>query len=103
MYRKDKGHVPVLVMKVGEEGVVVRRDEVSGYVNDPQFNYLLSVYQYVKLWGMPNGNGWANEPTDVLDGITALEIEAKTIESEAYNKDNKTTSGKSLGVRTASA
>ena len=103
MYRKDKAHIPVLVWGSGSDGVVVRRDEVDGYVNDPQFNYFLSVYQYVKLWGMPNGNGWANEPVEILDGITALEIEAKTIESEAYNKDNKPASGRSLGVRTASA
>ena len=31
---------------------------------------------------MPNGNGWANEPMNVIEGITALEIEARSIEAE---------------------
>jgi hypothetical protein len=83
--------------------VLVTRDEVSAYVDDPEFLYFLSVYQYTKLWGMPNGNGWANEPTDILDGITALEIEAKTIESEMMNKANGPSGKSSLNVRSANA
>ena len=93
MYRKEKGHVPVLAIKIGSENVIVTRDEVKGYVEDPQFSYYLSVYQYTKLWGMPNGNGWANEPVDILDGITAIEIEAKNIEAEAYEDKGKGGSG----------
>lgn len=97
MYRKEKGHVLVLARKFGEEEVLVTRDEVHNYINDPEFQYFLSVYQYTKLWGLPNGDGWANEPTDILDGITALELEAKTIESEMYNKDKP--SGGQLNAR----
>jgi hypothetical protein len=99
VYRKEKGHVLVLAQKIGNEDVLVTRDEVDGFVNDPEFNYFLSVYQYTKLWGMPNGVGWANEPTDILDGITALEVEAKAIEYEEMTKDNKPSSASSLNVR----
>ena len=39
---------------------------------------------------MSNGDGWANEPCEILEGITALELEAKAIEhdelEEARNK-----------------
>lgn len=59
-----------------------------------------------KLWGMPNGNGWANEPVEVLEGITALELEAKALEAEHYeemnpNKDkvNTTTDASKFGAK----
>lgn len=100
MYRKEKGHVLVLARKFGEEEVLVTRDEVHEYTNSPEFQYFLSIYQYTKLWGMPNGNGWANEPTDILDGITALELEAKAIEYETLNKDKP--SGGRLNARSVS-
>jgi len=61
---------------------LVSRKEVSEYVNDPVFIYMIGVYNYVKLWGMPNGNGWANEPIEILEGITAIELEAKMLEQE---------------------
>ena len=32
---------------------------------------------------MPDGDGWADMPIDVLEGITALELESKSMESEA--------------------
>jgi hypothetical protein len=98
VYRKEKGHVLVLNQQYGDEVVKVTRDEVAGYVEAQDFLYFLSIYQYTKLWGMPNGNGWANEPTEILDGITALELEAKAIEAEQY-KDKKHPSGKNLGAR----
>jgi len=64
------------------EPVAVRRDEVLGKVTDPVFQDALSIYQLTKLWGSPNGNGWANEPIEVLEAITALELEAKALEHE---------------------
>jgi hypothetical protein len=72
---------------------------VQAFIEDAEFQYVLSAYQYTKLWGMPNGNGWANEPTDLLDGITALEIEAKTIENEEMNAANKPKGSSALGGR----
>lgn len=72
----------VLAKKIAGEDVIVTRDEVLKYVKDEAFLFYLSVYQYVKLWGMPNGNGWANEPSDILDAITALEIEQREIEHD---------------------
>ena len=64
------------------EPVAVRRDEVAGRVTDPTFQDALSIYQLTKLWGSPNGSGWANEPIEVLEAITALELEAKALEHE---------------------
>jgi hypothetical protein len=73
---------------------LVSRKEVSEYVNDPVFIYMIGVYNYVKLWGMPNGNGWANEPVEILEGITAIELEAKMLEQEEMeNAQHKRTGG----------
>ena len=93
IYRKEKGGVPILACKINDEPVVVTRDEVKKYVNDPVFGYIIGIYNYTKLWGMPNGNGWANEPVDILEGITALELEAKAIEHEEL--ENAREQGKS--------
>lgn len=51
-------------------------------VTDPVFQDAISIYQLTKLWGPPNGNGWANEPIELLEAITALELEAKALEHE---------------------
>lgn len=85
-YRPDKGYVPVLAMEVDGEAIVVRRDEVKKYVNDPEFLVALNYWHYTKLWGLPNGQGWANEPLDVLEAITAIELETKTIEALEMEK-----------------
>ncbi len=67
------------------------RDEVKGYVDDPAFNYYFNVYQMVKLWGMPNGKGWLEEDLHMVEAITALELEAKTLESEEVGNAGKRT------------
>lgn len=92
MYRPEKADTPILAIKIGDEDVIVTRKEVAGYISDPPFQHYLSAYQYTKLWGLPNGSGWANEPFDLLEGITALEMEARLIENESYSKANKTQS-----------
>lgn len=81
-YRKERGDVPVLSCKIGDEPVVVLRKEVASYVENREFQKAMYFYNLTKLWGMPNGNGWANEPSLLLDAITAIEIEAKEYEAE---------------------
>ena len=51
----------------------------------------LEIWHYTKLWGLPNGRGWANEPEEVLRSITAIELEQRAIESEEMEKsrDNR--------------
>lgn len=71
-----------LLCKINGEPVKVRRDEVKKYVEDPDFLYYLEYYHYTKLWGLPHGQGWANEPLDILAAISAFEMEAKAIEAE---------------------
>lgn len=77
------------MFKIGDEPVKIRRDEVKKYVEDQTFCTILAYYNWIKLWGMPYGTGWAELPVDVLDGITALEIEAKAMEAEQYAELDK--------------
>jgi hypothetical protein len=93
-YRKDKGDVPVYARKFGDETTVVLRKDVKTYLEDPEFIVALEYYNYTKLWGLPNGAGWVNEPCDLLEAITALELESKTIEQESLEKHERDT-GKS--------
>ena len=88
-YRAEKGHVLVLAAKIGGEDVLVTRDEVKKYVEDPEFNFYFNVYQMVKLWGMPSV--WMNEDKNVMEAITALELEAKALESEEVANAGKRT------------
>lgn len=83
-YRKEKEDVVVLATEINGEPVIIRRRDVREYVEDPVFLYALQVYQYVKLWGMPNGGGWAEEDAFILEAITAIEIENNKIEAEQY-------------------
>lgn|GEM_PF-6616439 len=81
-FLKSRGHIP-LIFKIGDEPVKIRRDEITKYVNDPTFLIILEYYNLIKLWGMPDHDGWADMPIDVLEGITALELESKSMENEA--------------------
>ena len=74
------------MFNIGDESVSIRRDEIKKYVDDPVFLTILAYYNWIKLWGMPHGSGWADLPVDVLDGITAIEIEAKAMEAEEMDK-----------------
>ena len=93
-YRKEKENVPVLACKINEEPVVVTHKEVKAFIEDPLFVYILGVYNYTELWGMPNGNGWANEPCDILDGITALKLESRAMEREEMDNARNKTGGR---------
>lgn len=83
VYRKERGDVPTLLCTINEEPVIVTRREVQGYVADPVFIYVMGVYNYTELWGLPNNSGWANENCDILEAITAIKLEARAIEHEA--------------------
>jgi hypothetical protein len=58
-------------------------------LEDPTFAYYLMVFQYTKLWGLPHGQGWANEPSDILEAITALELEQREIESDMMEESRE--------------
>lgn len=89
-YRKGKEKVGIMNGEINGSPFSVRNDEIGQYIDD-SFATALSIYNYTKLWGLPNGAGWANEPLDVLESITALELEAKTIERKEL--ENKTNNG----------
>lgn len=95
-YRPEKADNIVLVKKFGDEVIKVRWRDVKQYVENPAFEYYLSVYQIVKLWGFPNAVGWANEDCNLIDAITALEIEQREIEQDEY-KDNTGKQGEPNG------
>lgn len=86
--RKGTEKLPALACKINDEDVVVLWDEVKGYVECPIFGYILGVYNYTEIWGLPNGNsnGWTNEPVEILEGITALKLESKAIEYDEISK-----------------
>ena len=85
-YRAEKGSVPVLAMKINDENVIVTRDEVKKYVNDPAFGFYLECWQYTKLWGSLD---WRNWPIDILEAMTAIEYETRVIEAEEIEKAKK--------------
>ena len=88
-YLKHRGHIP-LVFKIEDEPVSIRRDEIKKYVEDEYFLRILYIYNMTKLWGLPHGGGWADEPEDVIEGITALEMEAKALDAAAYEEAQPT-------------
>jgi hypothetical protein len=90
VYRSEKGHIPVLAKEFNGEPVIVRRDEVKSYVEDPIFLYYLEIYHYTKMWGLPNGRGWAHEPMNVLVAISALEVESREMDNEEINNGRST-------------
>ena len=90
-YRPEKGDVLVLAKEIDGEVIKVTRREVKQYVDSPVFMFYLEVYNYVKLWGMPNGRGWANEPCTTMEAITALEIESRAIEREEIESHGNST------------
>jgi hypothetical protein len=89
VYRPEKGYVPVLAREICGEAVVVRRNEVRSYVENPTFLYYLEVFHYTKMWGLPNGRGWANEPINILSAISALESESREMDAEEMQKDGR--------------
>jgi hypothetical protein len=82
-YRAEKGSVPILAIKVNDENVIVTRDEVKGYMDNPEFGFYLQCWQYTKLW---NTLDWRYWPIDILEGMSAIEYETKAIESEEMEK-----------------
>lgn len=101
MYKKNRKYVSgetiMLATNINGEPVKVKRKEIRGYVENPEFQVALEYYHYTKLWGMPNGQGWANVPHTLLAAITALEIEAKALEHEEMEAISKKTKGGSKG------
>jgi hypothetical protein len=79
----------------------VYADEVENYVNDT-FYYALQYWQLTKMWGMANGStGWANEPIEYIDAITALESEQNAIEAEEMEKIHSKNKPKDVKVAQA--
>lgn len=77
-------------------GVIIRADEVANYC-DETFYSALEKWALTKMWGMPHGGGWAEEPVDFIDAITTLESEQNAIEAEEIEK--KTNKGNVTDVK----
>lgn len=73
-------------MKINDENVIVTRNEVKKYIDDPAFGFYLQCWQYTKLWGSLDWRDW---PMDILEAMTAIEYETKAIESEEMEKAKK--------------
>jgi hypothetical protein len=82
VYRPEKGYVPVLLKEIEGEGVIVTRDEVKKYVDEVFFHYY-NIFLISSFWGLPNGSiGWGNEPSDIVQALTAFKLEQNAIEAE---------------------
>ena len=66
-------------------GKAIKAKEIAEYC-DETFYSALEKWALTKMWGMPLGGGWAEEPVDFLDAITALESEQNAIECEEMDK-----------------
>jgi len=86
VFRPEKAGKVVFAKMICGEPVKVTRAAVKDFVEDPIFLYYLEIYHYTKLWGLPNGRGWANEPQDLLTAISAFEMESREIEAEEMEK-----------------
>lgn len=62
-------------------GIPIKNRDIPKYVNEVFWSALERWY-YTKLWGLANGNGWANEPVDYIEAITTIESEKNAIEIE---------------------
>jgi hypothetical protein len=92
-FRPSKGreHVPQL----GYQGVVVRADEIADYCNE-YFWSAVHAWSMTKTWGMAFSGGWAEQPVEYLDAITAIEYAQNEWESEQMEKQKTaSTKGKS--------
>lgn len=71
------------------EGCFILKSEMVNYIFDEEFMDLHQKYLYTKLWGLPNGGGWANENQLFMDSITIMELEQRSIESESMKHGTK--------------
>lgn len=69
-------------------GVAVRAKDIEGYC-DEAFYSALEMWFRTKLWGLAHGGGWATEPIDYIDAITALESENNRMEAEEIDSKTK--------------
>lgn len=66
-------------------GKAIKAHEIEKYC-DETFYSALEKWVLTKMWGMPHGGGWAEEPVDFMDAITTLESENNAIEAEEMDK-----------------
>lgn len=59
--------------KTGYDIGIARKD-VKNYIT-PEFLELLSMYKMSKSWGLPNGKGWLDEPTSLMEIFQIFEME----------------------------
>jgi len=67
------------------EGIIIRAKDLQSYC-DEYFFSAMEKWALTKMWGLPNGCGWANEPSEFIDAITALESEQNKMEKEQMDK-----------------
>lgn len=63
-------------------GIYLKKSELKQYLTD-EFVSALDAWSKTSLYGLANGNvGWANEPSNYIQAIYALEMEKNAMESE---------------------
>jgi hypothetical protein len=67
-------------------GVKVRRNAIPSYFT-AEFIGLLNAWLNVKRWGMPHGGGWAEQPCQLMDVMSAFESAYNQWESKKYGNN----------------
>lgn len=62
-------------------GVAIRAKDVETYCDETFFS-ALEKWFLTKLWGLARAGGWADQPIDYIEAITAIESENNRIENE---------------------
>jgi len=74
---------------------VVYNREIQDYCNEFFFSAMQAWY-YTKTWGMAFSGGWAEQPCEYLEAITAIEGAYNEVENEEMEKSNKQNSSKQM-------
>lgn len=80
---------------------MLRKSEIKQYLTE-EFASALDAWNKTTLYGLANGNiGWANEPSNYIDAIFALESEKNRMDAEEAEERQKKM-GKSTPTATPS-
>ena len=74
---------------------VVYNREIKDYCDDFFFSAMHAWYM-TKTWGMAFSGGWAEQPYEYLEAITAIEGAHNEVENEEMEKSKKQNSSKQM-------
>ena len=70
-----------------DETIIVLKKDVVGYFTE-DFYSAISIWSITQRYGLPNNDGWQNEPFAVIEILNLFDNEKSKIEREALNGFN---------------